>query len=44
MTLAEILGDEPLRQREFPVAREKIDTACRRVLRLKDRMGLLDDL
>ena len=27
-----------------PAAREKIDAACRRVLRLKDRMGLLDEL
>lgn len=27
-----------------PAARQKIDAACRRVLRLKDRLGLLDDL
>jgi beta-N-acetylhexosaminidase len=27
-----------------PAAKEKIDAACRRVLRLKDRMGLLDAL
>lgn len=29
---------------EDPKAREKIDAACRRLLRLKDRMGLLDGL
>ncbi|MBI5478847.1 MAG: beta-N-acetylhexosaminidase [Deltaproteobacteria bacterium] len=29
---------------ENPKAREKVDAACRRVLRLKDRMGLLDGL
>ena len=27
-----------------PEARKKIDAACKRVLRLKDRLGLLDDL
>ncbi len=27
-----------------PAARKKIDAACRRILRLKDRLGMLDDL